>query len=186
MFGYYLVMECLYLDGASIFYIVIITNVILVINYINFVYMTIQGLLNKVQTLDLPTEVPNIIQQTKADLILLNQTQLYNHGIDANGNKLALYRNKQYAAKKNARNPGPGFGFPDLKDTGAFYQDYIVLTTSNEFEVDSKNEKSAALKKHYGETIFGLTKDNKKVYALGVFYTALQKYITFKTGLVFR
>ncbi|KIO75574.1 hypothetical protein TH53_19745 [Pedobacter lusitanus] len=148
--------------------------------------MTIEGMLNKVKSIDLPNAVPDIIMQTKADMILLNQIQLYNHGIDANGNLLTPYKSDSYARKKFSRNPGPGFGQPDLKDTGEFYQDYTLSANRTDYELDSSNMKSSALKKHYGDAIFGLTKDNKKVYALGVFYSAIQRYITFKTGLTFR
>lgn len=147
--------------------------------------MTIEGLFDRVRSMDLRSEVPVLINQTKAEMILLNQLQLFSHGIDANGKLLKEYSNPYYAKKKNARNPGPGLGHPDFKDTGEFYQDFMVETSSHYFEVDSKNVKTAALIKRDGEAIFGLTKDNRKVYALGVFYSVLQRYVTLKTGLVF-
>lgn len=146
---------------------------------------TIKGMLDKVKSLDLRSEVPVIIERTQADLILLNQTQLFQFGMKADGTYLGEYKNKYYAAKKNARNPQPGFGRPDFKNTGEFYKDFFVKADKNVFEVDSRDSKSASLIARDGEKIFGLTKENKTVYSLGVLYDGLKRYITTKTGLTF-
>lgn len=147
---------------------------------------TIKGMLDKVKSVELRSEVPVIIERTQADLILLNQTQLFQFGMKADGTYLSEYKNKYYAAKKHAKNPQPGLGRPDFKDTGSFYQDFVVKADKSVFSVDSKDSKTTSLIERDGEKVFGLTKDNKKVYALGVFYQGIQRYITFKTGLVFR
>lgn len=147
--------------------------------------MTIQGLLNRVETLNLRSEVPNIIKRDSADIILLNQTQLL-HGEDSRTRNFKDYASDSYAKKKYARNPLAGFGIPDLRDTGEFYNDFYLEVTTATFEIDSKNFKTTGLMKKYGFELFGLTKENKKVYATGVFYTKLQKYVSLKTGLVFR
>lgn len=146
---------------------------------------TIKGMLDKVKSLDLRSEVPVIIDRTKAELILLNQTQLFQFGMKADGTYLSEYKNKYYAAKKHARNPQPGLGRPDFKDTGEWYKDFFVKADKNVFEVDSKNSKSADLIKRDGDKIFGLTKENKTVYSLGPLYDGIKRYITTKTGLNF-
>lgn len=142
-------------------------------------------MLDKVKSLDLRSEVPVIIERTQADLILLNQTQLFQFGMKADGSFLGEYKNKSYAAKKNARNPQPGLGRPDFKLTGEFYKDFYVKVSKTVFEVDSKDSKSASLIERDGENIFGLTKENKTVYSLGPLYDGIKRYITFKTGLNF-
>jgi hypothetical protein len=147
---------------------------------------TIQGLLEKVQTVNLRRAVPAIIQQTSFEIEALNKEQLYNYGVNSDGQKLTPYKSKSYAREKNYMNRRPGYGIPDLFLTGAFFQGFVVDVTSTSFSVDSVNSKSAKLKEYYGDSIFGLTKDNRKVYALGVLYTNVQQYITLKTGLIFK
>lgn len=146
---------------------------------------TIKGMLDKVKSLDLRSEIPVIIQRTQSELILLNQTQLYQFGMKADGTYLKEYSNKYYAKKKNARNPQPGLGRPDFKDTGEFYKDFFVKADKSVFEVDSKDSKSADLIARDGENIFGLTDQNKTVYSLGVLYDGIKRYVTTKTGLSF-
>lgn len=148
---------------------------------------TIKGMLDKVKSVDLRSEVPVIVQRTSAYLILLNQEQLFVNGIDANGDPITPeYKSKYYAAKKHAKNPQPGFGRPDLKDTGDFYKDFYVTVDKTAFEVDSKDNKSSSLIEKYGEKIFGLSRENKSKYSLGPLAKGIQRYITLKTGLVFR
>jgi len=147
--------------------------------------MTIQGLLDKVKTVDLRSAVPDIIVRTKADAILLNQLQMFQFGLKADGNKIGEYKNKYYAQYKNRKNPQPGFGYVDLSDKKDFYNGFTLDVTKTTFEFDSKDSKSDKLKKQYGNTIFGLTKDSKKTYSLDTILPAVQKYITGKTGLKF-
>lgn len=142
-------------------------------------------MLNKVKSLNLQDEVTNIISKDKRVLILLNQSQLFDFGVDSQDKKLREYQSRSYAAKKNARNPQPGFGTPDLFDTRSFYGDFFIEVKKDVIVFDSKDSKSADLEKKYGNDIFGLTKGNKQVY-LGQFYEKLQDYITEKTGLVFK
>jgi hypothetical protein len=145
-------------------------------------------MLEKVKDLnrDLPTAIPAIILQTSYEIELLNKQQLYNYGVDSTGKKLKKYINDTYAKEKNYMNRRPGFGQPDLFFTGKFYKGFTVNVNKTHFKVDSVDFKSEKLKDQYGDKIFGLTKSNIKVYALGVFYTELQKFITIKTGLIFR
>lgn len=146
---------------------------------------TIKGMLDKVKSLDLRSEVPVIIERTQAELILLNQTQLYQFGIKADGTPLKDYKSDKYARRKHVRNPQLPFGRPDFKDTGEFYKDFTVKADKNVFEVDSKDSKTQSLIDRDGENIFGLTKENKTVYSLGPLYDGIKRYITFKTGLTF-
>lgn len=148
--------------------------------------MTIKGLSEKFKTVDLRTEVPVIIERTKADLILINQLQLFTKGQDSLGNTNAPYRSSSYAKKKESINPQPGYGVPDLKLTGEFYRDFTLSVKSKTFEVDSVNEKSAGLKAKYGDQIFGLNKESKAEYSTGVLFDGVRKYITSKTGLRFK
>lgn len=141
---------------------------------------TIKGMLDKVKSLDLRSEVPVILQRTSYEIESLNKEQLYNYGVDSTGTKLKEYSSEYYAREKNYDNPRPGKGIPDLFVTGAFYKGFGVVVSSKKFIIDSTDSKSASLEARYGSKIFGLTADNKKVYALGVFYAELKKYVSLK------
>lgn len=138
------------------------------------------------EQLNLKAEIPSIISRSKRDIIDLNRSQLYQFGMRSDGEKLREYKSRSYAAKKNAINPQPGLGIPDLSSTGRFQSQFIVEANQSGFIISSKDSKSASLVKIYGEKIFGLTRDNRKVYALGVFYTGVKEYVTLVTGLGFR
>jgi len=148
--------------------------------------MTIEGLLNKVKTVNLRAELPAIIKRNAADAILLNQLQLFQFGTNSQGIKLKEYKNKYYAKKKNAKNPQPGLGTPDLADKRDFYNGFFLDVKVKTFRIDSKDSKSSKLKKDYGADIFGLSVDNTRTFALDNILPAVQRYITTKTGLQFR
>lgn len=148
--------------------------------------MTIEGLLKKVKTVDLKTAVPAIIKKTDYGIIALNQNQLFKTGSDSKGNKLRKYRDKYYAEYKNRRNPLPGLNVPDLKNSGEFYKGFSVTLKQKTFSVSSTDDKSPGLQKKYGRFIFGLHKDSMKEYTFTIFYPDLKKYITKKTGLIFK
>ena len=102
------------------------------------------------------------IEEVKEPVIGLNTSQLYDEGVDADGNHLTKYRNPTYAHIKNSMNPGPGFGRPDLYLTGEFQQNMNLRVEGDVFEIDSSDVKSAELKDKYGEKIFGLTQESKQ------------------------
>lgn len=147
---------------------------------------TIAGMFRKFERLNLKGQVPVILNDTKRSIIDLNRSQLYQFGMRSDGIKLREYKSRTYAAKKNAINPQPGFGIPDLSSTGRFQSQFVVEVNNSGFTVNSKDSKSVRLVKIYGEEIYGLTRDNRKIYALGVFYTGVKEYVTLVTGLGFR
>lgn len=149
--------------------------------------MTVEALYNKLKTVDLRSSVPELIQETSYEIETLNKSQLFNYGVDSNDRKLKpAYSGSSYAKEKSYMNRRPGLGQPDLFFTGSFYKGFTVSVTPNVFTTDSIDSKSVKLEKQYGSAIFGLTKNNIKIYATGVFYTRLQKFITLKTGLQFK
>jgi hypothetical protein len=149
--------------------------------------MTVEELHNKLKSVDLRAAVTDIVQETSYEIESLNKEQLYNYGVDSDGIKLSPnYSSKYYAREKSYMNRRPGLFHPDLFFTGTFYKGFTVNVTASTFITDSTDSKSVNLEKQYGSEIFGLTKNNIKVYATGVFYSRLQKYITLKTGLQFK
>jgi len=147
---------------------------------------TIKNLLDKVSSLDLRGQVPEIVKQTSFEIEALNKEQLY-RGEDSQGYELSpLYRNKYYSRKKRSMNPKAGAGVPDLFLTGAFYKGFGVLVDPDTFEVDSVDSKSEKLKTKYGQKIFGLQPKSKGIYSSGVFFNGIKEYIQNITGLNFK
>lgn len=144
---------------------------------------TITALIAKLQTLDLRNQVPVIIEQTKQDLITLNQNQLYYLGKDSTGAELKPYSFLTEHYKREKRQP---FDRTTLKDTGEFYSKFTIEATDSLIVFNSTDPKTPKLEAKYGNQIFGLTKENKTVYSKGVFYDLIKRYISQKTGLQFR
>lgn len=148
--------------------------------------MTIQGLLDKVKKVDLPGEIDRILKKSAKDLIELNQEQLFQFGIRADGVKLKEYMSKSYAKKKFQINPQPGFGTPDFVNKGSFFSQFVVNVSKDSFDITSKDSKTQKLIDRDGPKIFGLTKENKELYLAVTFGPDIRSYITKTTGLVFR
>ena len=84
-------------------------------------------------------------------------------------------------------NPLPGFLHPDLYLTGAFFRGFVVNAGyTGTFIITSTDEKADDLERRYGKEIFGLTKEDKSIYAKGVFYDALKTYLAERTGFRFK
>ena len=147
---------------------------------------TIRGMLNKLEKLDVAGESIRIIQRTSYEAEALNKEQLYNYGVRRDGTKIKPeYKSAYYDREKNYMNRRPGYGTPDLFLTGSFFKGFTVSIDNYSLKIDSLDSKSEGLKARYSADIFGLTLDNRRVYAIGIFYTELKKYITLNTGLPF-
>lgn len=141
-------------------------------------------MLTKVESINLPDQVPVIIQETSDKAIELNRQQLYEKSVDKHEMKLLSYNWPNYAVMKNQMNPKPGFGHPDLYLTGSFQKAMFMKVEKETFEISSSDGKTFDLIKHYGDDIFGLTVASKAVYAKTV-YERIKAYISSKTGLRF-
>lgn len=148
--------------------------------------MTIAEANRRIERLNLKGELPNIIKATADTIIKYNHNQLYDFSIDSTSNPLAFYRSIAYSLEKNTRNPKPGFGRPDLKDTGAFYNGWFVELQGDILKIYSRDSKTPELVGKYGDDIFGLTKENKTKYSFGEFFEKVKEYITATTGFKFR
>lgn len=97
---------------------------------------------------------PNVIP----DLV---RGQLY-FGYDGDGLRLAPYRNKYYAQKKNQQNPAAGYGNPDLYATGQFYQGIMSEVTGGQVTTFSNDPKNDDLTDKYGDEIHKLSEESKE------------------------
>lgn len=146
---------------------------------------TILSMLTKVRSVNLRDQVPVIIEQTKEEAVKLNRLQLYDMSQDKNEMSLLIYRSPSYATYKNKRNPKPGLGHPDLFLTGSFQNKMFATVEKETLNISSRDSKTFDLIKQYGDDIFGLSEKSKSIYANGVVYEGIRRYITNKTGLKF-
>jgi hypothetical protein len=126
---------------------------------------TIRQITQAWQSADFDQVVRDSIVQTSYEITALNKTQLYNYGVGSDGVKLTPYKSPYYAKEKNNNNPRPGLGQPDLFVTGAFYNGIAVVVTDKTYITDSTDEKAPRLELLYGSKIYGLTDQNKSIYA---------------------
>ena len=104
-----------------------------------------------------------VLDSVSQDLIVEIQKDQMMHGEDAYGNKIEPeYSNFYYARFKNRINPRAGFGVPDLRSTGSFYNQFYL----NEYtlRVNSMDDKTGSLVQEYGESIFGLNEGSLEKY----------------------
>lgn len=142
-------------------------------------------MLRRVKSVQLEREVPVIVQNTADEMVRLNRSQLYK-GVNVEGNKLTPYQSPLYALEKNRTNPAPGLFNPDLFVTGAFYRGFYAQVKAGKSVIfGSTDVKSEALEEKYGKLIFGLTKDNKRVYLDTTVWPMIRAYVSRQTGLRF-
>jgi len=105
----------------------------------------------------IPSEFERIVDRSKEVILDFNrEDQLFDRGIDSDGNKLQPYTPTTVRYK---RSKGEVFNRTTLLDTGDFYKGFDLLKKPNDYSIFSRDEKSADLVEKYGN-IFGLTKEN--------------------------
>jgi len=125
-------------------------------------------------------EAKSAIGRTSDVIAELNVEQL-EAGFTSEGKRLRKYRNRNYAMFKNAINPLPGFGNPDLILTGSFTKSFQIDVGSDDIEVVSDDIHNLA--ERYGEDIFGLSDDNQEFYNEEIFFPEFAESIEGITGL---
>ena len=100
------------------------------------------------------------IVRSDADIIVELQKDQLMFGNDKSGTGITpQYRSDAYAEMKQAMNPRPEFGTPDLRLTGAFYN--AMYLDFDSLEVTSSDPKTELLVEKYGSNgkypIFGLS-----------------------------
>jgi hypothetical protein len=144
--------------------------------------MTIKGLHDKIKSVNVG-EVIESSMEDAAPLIADRQKDQMRDGVNQKGAKIGRYRNPAYARKKNAMNPLPGFGVPDLLLTGAFYKGIYADVRGDKLILDSTDGKTPKLAKQYGEEIFGLNRSTKAEFIREDLRPVFMKRIKKATGL---
>lgn len=125
---------------------------------------TASELIERLQGLNLREILTESIEETAPQYVELNTQQLFK-GLDGTGGSIhPLYRSAKYARMKNQMNALPGYGTPDLKLTGAFYQGYGVRVEGDEVVKDSDVAYADDLFEKYGNAIGELDEENHEAY----------------------
>jgi hypothetical protein len=126
-------------------------------------------ILERLNSVDIEAETKTIVEDNPQPIVQLVQSQLIK-GEDGNGKKLRRYKNNAYARKKNAMNPLPGLGVPDLRLTGDTYNAMGVDTDETRYSIVSLTPQfnytilGTARMKLFGEDAVKLQEGNKNVY----------------------
>lgn len=107
------------------------------------------------------TEAIEDTMEEASPVIRQKQRNQMHSGLNREGKPIGKYRSPAYAKKKNALNPIPGLGVPDLKLTGEFYKGIYSEVRGDKIIIDSTDGKTPALANRFGEEIFGLNKESK-------------------------
>lgn len=124
---------------------------------------TIKRFKQKVQNLNVPAVAELAVIETSNQLSNLNTEQMH-RGLNSEGRPIGEYALPTYAEAKHRMNPLPGFGVPDLKVTGAFYEGVYTEVGGMKVKTDSVDSKADDLKARFGENIFGLSDNYKSEY----------------------
>lgn len=123
---------------------------------------TVNDMIARMKSLKIKDVGYQAVTETKEKITDIQREQMFK-GLDADGNKIRRYRNNKYAIAKNAMNPLPGLGVPDLKLTGAFYRGFITDVTPEIFSTRSTDIKNDELTAKYNP--FGLNVESKTDYS---------------------
>lgn len=149
---------------------------------------TVRDLRKTLRSVNILYETIKAAEKNSREMIMLNQVQLFS-GENNKGESFKQYRWKEYAEYKNDKNPLPGLGYPDLKNTGAFYKGFWARINSAGIKMGSTDSKSSWLENHYSkrgkQLIFGLTPENQTTWNTVAFFNDFMKAIMQKTGLRF-
>lgn len=104
-----------------------------------------------------------LLKQQSESIADQNREQL-SKGKDANGKAIRpKYKNKRYAAKKQAMGSKAPLGTPDLKLTGKYHKSLKPKFTGKKFTIQSTDKKDKMLSSKYGDEIKGLNKEALKL-----------------------
>lgn len=137
---------------------------------------------NKIKELEaLKLEVPEqakriAIKYKEKILDYIREKQLFEKGIDGNGNKLTPeYKPFTIAIKRQKGQPTDRV---TLEDTGSFYKGFdLIYTDQNALGIFSRDEKTPDLIEKYGADIFTFTTKNIEEINEQIFETELIKWL---------
>ena len=89
-----------------------------------------------------------------------NTRVLFNEGVDSQGNKLPEYSETTKRIKEKKGQPTNRM---TLKDTGDFHRGFFARLSNGKMTISSKDDKTNELTGRYGQDIFGLQADDRRL-----------------------
>ena len=125
--------------------------------------------------------VQAIVEKNSNKIVELNtEKQLFDKGIDSDGDSLGVYSNSYKALKKSLNMP---YDRVTLRFSGDFHKSFKIIIGKKEFEITATDWKLGILMQKYGERILGLTNSNVVVFQEMVIRPELLKEIRKKIKL---
>lgn len=150
---------------------------------------TIPQMLKRFQQLSrtIEAKIDEIVENQDPQYLIARNKEQLQSGLKSDGSKISpKYRSESYSIWKYRRNDLAGFGVPDLKNTGAFYNGFHIEKKGRNIFITSSDSKTKSLVSKYGRNIFGITPTNKERYINRIAKPAIKKYVTSITGLKYR
>lgn len=137
---------------------------------------TLRGFQRRLKTLNLEKKVPEVIQSTSGTLISLNQKQLFNRGVNTDGEVIGTYSRTTEAISNGRKKAGNHY---TLYNIGGFYEGMNIKASNWKVIFDSTDYKTPMLEERLGSNILGLTKESKAYYvnSPGLFRSKIMSYI---------
>lgn len=127
-------------------------------------------------------EAVEAFNDTGKEYARLNTEQMY-QGTNSKGQEIKPDYAPSTIARKKAK--GQPFDRVTLNDTNEFYTKTIAFADNDKIYIDSDVPYTKYLVEHYGETIFGLDKDNRKEFTFGRYWSVLRRRVETISGLKF-
>lgn len=143
----------------------------------------ITSLIDKLQTFsDNINDYLRATTQEAEEVILdMNRTQMYEKGIDRNGN--AIQPPYAPATIQYKRRKGQPTNRVTLRDTGDFHLSLYIDYSDEEFEIRADDFKTPFLTRKYGVAVIGLTDDNVKILSDEIYQPRLLELLKEKLGI---
>jgi hypothetical protein len=99
--------------------------------------------------------------QLESEVIDLNaEEQLFERGINAEGEEIIRYAPYSEVTIEIKRAQGQPVDRVTLRDTGDFHSEFFLTRLADGVLIDSADEKTTDLQRQYGQSILGLTDEN--------------------------
>lgn len=146
---------------------------------------TIEQLYEAFSKVKLREDLPDIILENGTAMAELVEGQLQQGKTAASVSITPSYANQYYAKKKFTMNSLPGYGIPDLKLTGDYYQGIgVAIKSEDEYDIESDVDYAGKLNEQYGDETLALSEESKQVYCDDTLGPAIANYILEKTGIM--
>lgn len=135
----------------------------------------------RLKKINVQEEFAASLEKNKAVAIQMNQDQLYEKGIKADGTPTGEYA---ASTKKRKERKGQKTEFVTGHDTGEMYKDMFLDVRTDEYVMDSADPIATPhFTKQFGDKVFGLTDENKSILGKEYIQPDMVHSIAEKTGM---